>query len=169
MPISSAAMQKARLGKTFAQCRQMDFTKSLVRGKREFEGRALQVIHKYFEIIRLHVSMLGERPKNSPDAARYTDRAAQRKPLAPRTKFHCGDRHVRRVAMLKQLNPHIPPSHSHRASRYQFPIPARSSPPLRGCVHHVARVQFRGARSANNRRDIRESAQLGPAAGIGLL
>ena len=63
MPIPAAAMQKSRVGHPLAQARQIHVSEALFWRNRQFERRALQMVHQNFQIVRLHVRMLRRTPE----------------------------------------------------------------------------------------------------------
>ncbi len=117
------------------------------------------MVHQNFQIVRLHVGVLGRAPEKIVRMLHdeLIERRGRRHQHRARS-LRCAVPRVPPAATWTRSIRHIPPSRTHRASRYRCPIPAHSSPPLRACAPRAARARFRAARPANIRRDSRESA-----------
>ena len=59
VPVAAAAMEVARFAKALAKLLHVDGTEFVIGRDRQLEGRAFQVIHEDFEIVRLHVGVFG--------------------------------------------------------------------------------------------------------------
>jgi hypothetical protein len=59
MPAAAALMQKSCICELFAEVSKLHVAEFLLRRERQLEGRAFQMVHENFQIVRLNVRVLG--------------------------------------------------------------------------------------------------------------